>query len=54
MDNWFLDDQKTTEDVLKMVLNIAGYTDQQNDEEVEVSFTIIEKAMERLLTCNKC
>ena len=49
MDNWFLDDQKTTEDVLKMVLNIAGYTDQQNDEEVEVSFTIIEKAMERLL-----
>ena len=49
MDNWFLDDQTTTEDVLKMVLNIAAYTDQQNPEEVQVSFALIAEAMERLL-----
>ena len=49
MDNWFLDDQKTTEDILEMVLNIAAYTDQQNPEEVQVSFAIIWEAMERLL-----
>ena len=49
MDNWFLDDQKTTEDVLKMVLNMAEHIEVSNHEEVEVGLAVIAEAMERLL-----
>ena len=49
MDNWFLDDQKTTEDVLKMVLNMAEAREVSNHEEVGVGLAGIAEAMERLL-----
>ena len=49
MDTWFLDDQKTTEDVLKMVLNMAEHIEVSNHEEVEVGLAVIAEAMERLL-----
>jgi len=49
MDNWILDDQQTTEDVLKMVLNMAKHIDISNHEEIEVGLAVIAEAMVKLL-----
>ena len=49
MGNWILADQETSDDVLKMVLNMAEYIDVPNTEEVEVGLGIIAEAMRRLL-----
>ena len=49
MGNWILADQETSDDVLKMVLNMAEYIDVPNTEEVEVGLGIIAEAMRRLM-----
>ena len=48
-ETWFLADQETTEDVLRMVLNMADHIDVPNADEVEVGLAIIAEAMRRLI-----